>query len=181
MAFAPLKPKEQSMNPKALRWFILLPLVLMAFSQAHKFYVSVTNVTYSKEEASIQIISRLFTDDLDNLLETRYGLKAQLNTPDESPQADAYIQRYFREKFELSIDGVPREYSFLGKRYENDLVICYIELADVGPAFESIALRSDILTDLFEEQKNLVHFDILGKKKSFVLIRENNKGMLNLP
>jgi len=34
--------------------------------------------------------------------------------------------------------------------------------------------------DLFEEQKNILHFKIKDQKKSFVLIRENNKGMLNL-
>jgi hypothetical protein len=34
--------------------------------------------------------------------------------------------------------------------------------------------------DLYEEQKNIIHFKIKGKKKSFVLIRESNKGMLNL-
>ncbi len=168
------------MNRAYLRWFLLLPLILMSFSTAHKFYVSVTNVEYSEEDQSFQIISRIFTDDLDELLNTRYGFQARLGTPEESPQADAYIERYFREKFELSINGNQQEYSFLGKRYDNDLIICYLELPFDRTDLKSIGLRNQILTDLFEEQKNLVHFNILGKKKSFVLIRENNKGMLNL-
>ena len=44
----------------------------------------------------------------------------------------------------------------------------------------SIAVQNEVLTDLFEDQKNVVHIKYLGKKKSFVLIKENNKGMLNL-
>lgn len=163
------------------RWLLLLlPFILMSFTGLHKFYVSVTSVTYSEKEQSLQIISRIFTDDLDELLQTRYGFRAQLNTPEESPLADAYIERYFREKFEVSVNERVQEYTFLGKRYENDLVICYMELPVEQSAIRSVGLRNDILTDLFEEQKNLVHFDIQGEKKSFVLIRENNKGMLNM-
>lgn len=159
----------------------ILLLSLSSFGLAHKFYVSVTNVTFSEKEESLQIISRIFIDDLENVLESRYDLKANLATERESEQADAYIERYFRTKFELAVNGEVREYAFLGKRYENDLVICYMELPNVQAAqLVSIELRNEILTDLFEEQKNLVHFDVLGKKKSFVLLRENNKGMLNL-
>lgn len=163
-----------------LPWFAILLLVLSSFTNAHKFYVSVTNVKYSEKDASLQIISRVFTDDLENLLQTRYSLKANLDTPEESPQADVYIERYFREKFELSVNGESQEYAFLGKRYDNDQVLCYIELPLGKSELKSVSLRNDILIDLFDEQKNLVHFNILGKKKSFVLIRENNKGMLNL-
>ena len=73
------------------------------------------------------------------------------------------------------------DYNFIGKKYDNDVVILYIEVPEVGfNALKTISIENDILTDLFEEQKNLVHFKWKGKKKSFVLIRENNKGMLNL-
>ena len=44
----------------------------------------------------------------------------------------------------------------------------------------SISVENEVLMDIFEEQKNVVHFKLGNQKKSFVLIRENNKGMLNL-
>ena len=43
-----------------------------------------------------------------------------------------------------------------------------------------MSVQNEILTDLFDEQKNIVHVKWKENKKSFVLIRENNKGMLNL-
>ena len=155
--------------------------LLSSFTGIHKFYVSVTNVAYSEEEASLQIISRIFIDDLEEALKTRYEVETHLATPDESGQAEAYIERYFNSKFTVFVNGSPVEYTFLGKRYDNDLIICYIEVTGVGKEeLESVGIQNEILTDSFEEQKNLVHFNILGKKKSFVLVRENNKGMLNL-
>ena len=166
------------------RFFIFLGiwvcLLLSSFSGAHKFYVSVTNVAYSEEESSLQIISRIFIDDLENALKTRYEVDARLSTPEESEQADALIERYFNTKFTVFVNDSPAAYTFLGKRYDNDLIICYIEVAGLKKEqLKSVGIQNEILTDIFEEQKNLVHFDILGKKKSFVLVRENNKGMLN--
>lgn len=156
-------------------------LLLCSFSGAHKFYVSVTNVGYSEEEASLQVISRIFIDDLEKALKTRYEVDARLATPDESGGAETYIARYFNTKFTVLVNGSPVKYTFLGKRYDNDLVICYIEVTGLPKEqLKSVGIQNEVLTDIFEEQKNLVHFDILGNKKSFVLVRENNKGMLNL-
>jgi len=48
------------------------------------------------------------------------------------------------------------------------------------PEIKTMSVQNEILTDLFDEQKNIVHIKWRDNKKSFVLIRENNKGMLNL-
>lgn len=160
---------------------LLVVFCLLSFSVAHKFYVSVTNVAYSEEDASLQIISRIFIDDLEAVLKARYDIDAALATPGEIPEADRYIERYFNSKFTVWVNGAPREYTFLGKRYDKDLVVCYIEVTGLErETLESVGIQNEILTELFEEQKNLVHFKILGQKKSFILVRENNKGMLNL-
>ena len=139
---------------------------------AHKFYVSVTNIEYSEKSQSFQIISRVFIDDMDLLLKERYGIEAKLNTDAENKTANAYIARYFDSKLLLRINGTQRKATFLGKEYKDDLVLCFLELEFPEEELREIAVQNDLLTDLFEEQKNLVHLKILGPKKSFVLIRE---------
>ena len=160
--------------------FILL-LPLLAFSAAHKFYVSVTNVNYSEKEDSIQITTRIFIDDLEAVLLERYGVTTSLATPREAPSAEVYIEKYLKTKLVIRLNQQTRAYDFLGKRYDNDVIICYLEIPNVDLAdFNSIEVQNEVLTDLFEEQQNLVHLKIKGKKKSFVLFKESNKGMLNL-
>ncbi|WP_317194441.1 DUF6702 family protein [Allomuricauda sp. CAU 1633] len=163
---------------------LLLPLAVvlfLSFTSAHKFYVSVTNVVYAEEDDAFQITSRIFIDDLNALLEERYGIKAKLATPNEAKVADEYIEKYFRAKFAMELNGKTAEYTFLGKRYDNDVVICYLEIPKVNfSGLKSVAIQNEILTDLFEEQQNVVHLKWKDQKKSFVLIKENNKGMLNL-
>lgn len=159
---------------------LILLLPLLAFT-AHKFYVSVTNINYSTEHEALQITSRIFIDDLENVLLERYAFKAELATDDESEHANAYVEKYFRTKFVVKLNGEYTEYAFLGKKYDNDIAVCYLEIPNVKlNSLTSIEIQNEVLTDLFDEQQNVVHFKINTTKKSFVLVKENNKGMLNL-
>lgn len=160
---------------------LLLLLPLFAFTVAHKFYLSVTNVGYSEKDQAVQITSRIFIDDFEAALLARYDFKGNLATEKEVALADEYIEKYIRAKFAFYIDGKAAEFDFIGKRYEDDLMICYIEIPNLKLSdHKSIAIQNEILTDMYDEQQNVVHFKINGRKKSFVLIKENNKGMLNL-
>lgn len=162
-------------------YLLLLVLPLLAFTGLHKFYVSVTNINYSEKEDALQITTRIFIDDLEAVLLERYGVKTFLATPQESELSDMYIEKYLKTKLLFELNQEKSNYNFLGKRYDNDVVICYLEIPEVGlPNLESIGIQNEVLTDLFEEQQNLVHFKVKGKKRSFVLYKESNKGMLNL-
>lgn len=160
---------------------VVLLLPLLAFAVAHKFYLSVTSVEYSDRYRAIQLTTRIFIDDFDKVLLERYGIKGNLATKEESAMADTYIEKYLKEKFIVEINGEQVDYDFLGKVYDNDIMICYVEVPEISlESTSSISLRNEVLMDIFEEQKNVVHFRLGNQKKSFVLIRENNKGMLKL-
>ncbi len=161
--------------------FLLCNFLFLSFTAAHKFYVSVTNVVYSEKSGSFQITSRIFIDDLENVLQERYGVSAKLATPEEVESTDFYIEKYLRAKFSLTLDDTTASYAFLGKEYDNDVIKLYVEIEDVDlDAIKTLTIQNEVLTDLFEEQQNIVHVKWRGNKRSFVLLRENNKGMLNL-
>ena len=140
-----------------------------------------TNVEYSEEDDALQIKSRIFIDDLESVIKERYGVALNLATEQEIEDADDYVKKYFQQKFAVLLDGKIASYEFLGKKYDNDVAICYIEVPKTKlDQCKTLAIENDLLTDFFEEQKNIVHIKVRGDKKSFVLIKENNKGMLNL-
>ena len=166
-------------NIKKLGFLFLLTILLSA--GVHKFYVSVTNMEYSKKGKSFQITSRLFIDDLEAVLKERYDVKAKLGTDEEISESDAIIERYLKTKFVVHFNGTQKAYNYLGKEFKDDLIICYLEIPDVDiKDIQTIEVQNDALAELFEEQQNVIHIKIGDKKKSFILVRENNKGMLNL-
>ncbi len=165
---------------RKLIYLLLIALPLVGFT-AHKFYVSVTHVNYKEKEDAIQITTRIFIDDLEATLLERYGQQTSLATPQELDVADGFIEKYLKTKLLVRLNGEIRAYNFLGKRYDNDVVICYLEIPEVHLAeMQTLEIQNEVLTEMFEDQQNLVHLNIMGKKKSFILYRESNKGMLNL-
>jgi len=157
----------------------LLPLV--AFTTVHKFYVSVTNIKYAEKDDALQITSRVFIDDLEALLQERYEITGKLATENESKQADEYLEKYLRQKFQVEINGEEKKYELIGRKYDTDVCVFYLEVSKIDfSTINSIQIQNEILTDLYDEQQNVVHFKIKDKKKSFVLIKSDTKGMLKL-
>ena len=52
--------------------FVLFLVPIMTSSVSHKFYVSTTTIEYVKEKDAIQIISKMFVEDLEVILQERY-------------------------------------------------------------------------------------------------------------
>ena len=128
-----------------MKRIVLLALVFMSMSAftLHKYYVSVSEVNYVKEEQAVQIITRLYIDDFEAILKQRYDEKASLiNTSGVSSLTMSYIKKYFKKKFVITINGEKKAFNFIGKEFEDDMILCYIEV----PNIESIkTIKIDII------------------------------------
>ena len=155
-------------------------VLLLAFTAAHKFYVSVTNVDYSEKDKALQITSRIFIDDFEYILKERYDFTAKLATKKEHPKANDYIDRYLKSFLEIKINGKPVPLNFLGKEYDVDIMKCYIEVENIdAQKIQSIEVSNKVLFDAFDDQQNVVHIRLKDDRKSFIFIKGNHKGMLN--
>ena len=169
------------MMKKLKRFSLVLLMPLLISAMVHKFYVSVTHMEYSEADNAIQITTRIFIDDLEEALNARYDVNAALATESEHSTADSLINRYLNSKFKVKINGEHLSYNYLGKEYKDDLVICYLEIDEIKLSeITAVEVINDVLTEFFDEQQNVVHLKFGTIKKSFILVRENNKGMLNL-
>lgn len=154
-----------------------IALLFLSFAN-HKYYVSTTHIDYIKSSQSLQITLRIFTDDFENLLQTRYSEAYQLH-PDNYPEKiNKAIQRYISSKLKLSTNGSALPMQYIGKKYQDDQVICYFEVEQVPPSFTQLEISNSILFDLFEDQQNVIHFSQDSKKKSFLQIQGNAKSII---
>ncbi len=164
---------------KLLRISLLLFILPLCLSfTAHKFYVSITKIEYVEEEQSLQIIEKLFVDDIEDVLQARYSESISLD-PEKETEADVeFLKRYVLQKLSIKVDGRSVDLNFLGREYENDIVKVYIEAENIS-ALKSIEVENRILFEMFEEQQNLIHVKKNKKRKSLILDRDNPKGVLN--
>ncbi|MDR9456501.1 MAG: hypothetical protein RI572_03735 [Salegentibacter sp.] len=157
--------------------FILFGLffILTSFKvAAHEYYLSVTEINYKTESQSLQIITRVFVDDFENVLRKRFNNDIRLVKDAEEGPVRKMIERYLRQKLQLKSNGKKHQLKYLGKEYDNDQMILYIEVEKVAP-FTEISITNSILTDLFDDQKNVVHVKVNGVTKSLLFQKNEDK------
>jgi hypothetical protein len=160
-----------------LALFLILP-ILLSSTVLHEYYVSVTKIEYSKEQQSLQIISQIFINDFEKLLRERYDDTITLAEANESEIIEKYMQRYLADKLKIKVNGSDVKFSFIGKEYKDDITYCYLEIENITN-IKSIEVINRTLFDILPEQQNIVRLKLLDKNRSFLLLPDNDKCMLN--
>lgn len=163
---------------KLLTSFVFAFSVIFS-SNLHEFYLSVTDIEYVEDEQSIQIISRVFIDDFEDVLNKRYRKDLVLIPNKEKEETEFYIEKYINDKLQIDTDKNTQKLNYLGKKYEDDMIYLFIEIKNV-PKFNAIEIENLILTDLYQEQKNMIHFKANDFKQSFILEKETGSKMIEL-
>ena len=163
--------------------FLRISLLLIVLSTtlsftAHKFYVSITKIEYAEDKAALQIITKLFIDDIEDVLQARYDKSLIMGGKSEPEAVRTYLEQYVMQKLEIEVNGTPVKLQYLGHEYDNDVVKTFIEVKGVTE-LNSISVQNKMLFELFEEQQNIVHIKRYKKRKSLVLDADNPKGLLN--
>jgi hypothetical protein len=158
---------------------LLLALFISCGWLMHKFYVSLTEIKYNPETERIEVSMRIFPDDLDLALMERTGIRTQLGTELESPEADSLLMIYLIEDFNLQVNGEDIELSYLGKEPESDAIWCYLESSKVSTPV-TITIRNAILTEFFPDQVNIIQVYKGKWNRGLLLNRSENTGKLTI-
>ncbi len=159
---------------KILVFLVLLPL--LSFS-LHKYYISLTDITYKEEEKSVQIIINVFMDDIENVLNQENHIDLQLTTKKELSNNDVYFQQYLEKNLSIKINNTAKKIDFLGKEYDGDLVYFYLEISNIT-SFSSIEIQNTLLVNHFSRQQNMVKVKVGKQRKSILLSKKSDKGLL---
>ena len=156
--------------------FLLLIVPLFSFS-AHKYYLSLTQINYKSETKSVQIIINVFIDDIETALNKDYKIDLQLTTEKELKENDVYFEKYLTKKLHFKVNNLSKNFVYLGKEYDGDLVYFYLEIENIE-AVNTLEITNKILTTHFSKQQNLIKVKVDKKHKSVMLTAKNDKGLL---
>lgn len=143
----------------------------------HKFYVAIYQINYVPQKKMLQITSRIFVDDLNDVLEKKYHKKTFIGTDRETPDDVTLMKKYLTEKFTLKLNGTQKPMNFLSKELEANVLICYFNIKDVSK-ISSLTVQNTALLELNEAQQNIIQANITGEKESLLLTVDNFKGVL---
>ena len=162
---------------KVKKTALLLFIIPLLSFFTHKYYLSLTQINYKSETKSIQIIINVFMDDIEVALNNDNNIDLQLTTKKELKNNDIYFEKYLQEKLFLKVDGIAKNFNYIGKEYEDDLVFFYLEIENIDK-INSIEVINNILTTHFPKQQNLIKSKLGDKYKSVLLTKDKNSTVL---
>jgi hypothetical protein len=148
-----------------------LHLITLAF-YVHPIHVSVTEIEFDKKDAALEIMMRVFIDDLElTLRNSLNNPQLDILNPPADVTVDALIRDYLKDHFSISLDNKPQQVKYLGHEREGDAMIFFIEVKDVS-AWKTIRIHNDIIMSTHDDQSNLVHVYVGENVKSLRLTRD---------
>jgi hypothetical protein len=138
----------------------------------HPIHVSVTEIEMDEKDKRLEIMMRVFADDLETTL------RESLAKPDldilsmPASERDKIVSVYLKEHFKISLDGKPQKNTYLGHEEEEMAFIFYIEAPDIKK-WKAIEIQNDIIMETYDDQSNLVHVTVGETVRSLRLTKNN--------
>ena len=143
-----------------------------SFSVEHDYYLSTTKVRWVPQKQQLQLTSRFFLEDIEALMQEQVDAKIQF-APDTNKEAiDVFVEEFYRMNIAVKLDGTQQPLTYLGREYQDDLLVVYAELNPTVKDVQSIEIDAQFLTEFLPTQQNIFHLSSPVSKKSFLLSKE---------
>jgi intergrase/recombinase len=149
---------------KLLVAFLLLLPAHFTNTKSHPLFVSNTDATYNTSEKSVEIISKIFLDDLEKSLKTKFNTKVDLFATPTST-TNSYVLHYMQQHLQYTINGKAVAYNLIGYERKKDACWVYVEIPNVT-TIKSVTVTNSILHDFSSQQINLIHFTVGSNRQS---------------
>ena len=153
--------------------------ILSAILIAHPVHVSVTEITFDAKEKELEIITRIFIDDLEtSIREMKKQPSLNLLEPGVGATTDQLVSEYLQSRFKITLNGKVQKIKYLGHEIESPAMLCYIQIQNVKK-LETIEVYNSVITELYDDQSNLVNVTLGETVRSLRLMRDNPSGKLS--
>ena len=143
----------------------------------HKYYVSVTVATWSKSN-TLQLVTRLFIDDVQRVLNERYDLNLKLDGTEDQEQLEKLLDRYTRQTVTVQLNGQTKALTSYGYKVENDQYVLFYETEALDRDLERVTIKNRMMMGVFSDQQNMVNVVVGKQRKSLLLTTDDDENSL---
>jgi len=134
----------------------------------HPLHVSLSNIDYNKDKQNIEIAIKLFDDDIEAAIYKDYNIILHLNSENEYFNTDSLINNYINNNFILSFNkSLKQKMKFVKREKKLDAYWFYF-VVEVKDNTESITIKNTLLTNVYNDQKNLITYKSDNNEKGYI-------------
>jgi regulatory protein YycI of two-component signal transduction system YycFG len=152
---------------------LILFLGLLTSFTLHKYYVSVTEISYNQKSEQLEISLKVFNDDWQNALDHRLGQPVKLGSKNEYPKLDSLVSAYLFDGFSVKVNEEQKKLHIIGSEIEGEATWIYMYVDEVKDV-KSIEIHNKILTEMFDEQRNVVQLTFGKINRSALLTKSRS-------
>lgn len=151
---------------------------LLLLRLAHPIHISVTEIEHNLNNRSLEVVSRIYIDDLELSIRGRTGNETlDLLNPGNGLTTDNLVKEYLADHLRISVDGKVARLNYLAHEIDDVAMVCYLEIEGVKK-LKHLEVTNSVIQETHADQSNLVHVTYQGTIKSLRLTREKPKGTL---
>ena len=143
--------------------------------ELHPIHLSVTEVSAADAQASLDFSITFFMDDFGTAAE--YPKYADAINAGKMTVDDLILQ-HLQKHLKVKANGKELKYDIKSKESNFPSVTCYLELQKLPKELHTLEIENTLLLELFEDQKNMVHIRIPGKKQGSMILNHKKKSGL---
>ena len=155
-------------------------LLLLFLYWLHPMHVSVTEIDYNEQNKSLEIVSRIFIDDLETSIRKAQNNEGLDLLKPSGTTTDQLVSQYLQSRLLVRVNGRPASPNFIAHEIDDAAMICYLEIEDVK-VVKKLDITISVIQELYDDQSNLVHVTYHGPVKSLRLTKEKPEGNLSFP
>lgn len=173
----------KSLNLKSFLLLLVFSIAglsnVWAEEEEHPFHVSVTELMYNSRTHFWEMSIKLFSDDLEQAVKRRFNSKSlHLSTEKEHPEANELIKKYLQNHLSLKVGDQPLKMEWIGREGDLDEIWVYVQFSDKDLKGQ-FYFSNTLLTDVLENQENIIHVQMGELKKTYRLSRKERYFVLD--
>lgn len=134
-------------------------------AQKHPFYISVTEINHNATDKTLEISCKFFADDFEQTIEKVSKVTLDITLAKDKAAFDKYIPDYVSKHLAVTVDNKPIALSYVGFEKDKESAFAYFEVKNITAA-KSIAITNSLLHDFINQQINIMHITVGGKRQS---------------
>ncbi|HCN12353.1 MAG TPA: hypothetical protein DIS75_08480 [Chryseobacterium sp.] len=133
--------------------------------EIHPYHVGSVEFNYNSKSKTFEISGKFFLDDLENALKEKYGNSVHFNDVKYKSQINELLTKYCADYLKLKVDNKFLKISYLGYEEDSESVNIYLE-SEVVNQPKKVETAVSLLYNLFDDQMNIIHIIVGGKRQS---------------
>ncbi len=160
----------------------LINLFTFLFLGFHPIHLSVSNIEYNQQKKKFEVSVRVFIDDFEKIINYKNNITLNLYKSNELSDANRYINQYVYDHLQLKVNGeiIPQKKYVLTKRKKEDVTLWLYYDIKYTRSPKTIEISDNLMTDLYNDQKNLLILTVNGNQYPFEFNKKNYKQSITL-